>query len=88
MTRADEAPGRVCLACKAVLDCQTGLTTNVPRDGDVSVCLYCGNIALYAANVQRLCPPTPAEEVELAADDRVQQALMAVRLFRHRVAHE
>lgn len=77
-----ELRGRRCLDCAALLDDETVLTGPVPSDGDVSICLYCGCIAFYAANTERLRRPTAAEETQLAGDPRVLLAVHAAAAVR------
>ncbi len=83
-----EFGGRRCLDCGALLDDQTGLTSVVPKDGDVSVCLYCGSVAFYAANLHRLRRPTPSEEIELANDQRLLRILAGAAEVRRRYGAE
>jgi hypothetical protein len=57
-----------CPACKKRLTGATGATgDHGPRPGDVSVCLYCGEVLIYGKYL-RVRRPTPAELMELRND--------------------
>lgn len=70
-----------CLRCKAALPCATSLTElgARPSAGDVSICLYCGNIAVFTGRGVELRTPTFDELAELASDPDVRRTVNAVR---------
>lgn len=64
-------PSCACIACGKDLDAATGVTkAGGPKSGDVSICLYCGNIAIFGKH-RRLRPPTDAEMATIVKDPRV-----------------
>lgn len=66
-----------CSECGQKLDGYTGARGAEPKPGDVSICGYCGNIAIYTGTGVR--PPTPIEQTELNADDTVSVIANAIR---------
>jgi hypothetical protein len=82
-------PGPRCLDCGAVLTGAAQLGgEGGPSDGDVSVCSYCGAVALYLDDGEGgflLRRPSPAEWRELATDSDVTRVREAVaELIRQR----
>jgi hypothetical protein len=71
-----------CPHCGRVTDAATGATldSTVPADGDVSVCFYCGAIAVFSATGLR--HPTDAERAAFLADPDVVAAVGAVLAYR------
>jgi hypothetical protein len=70
---------RRCLKCNALVDGHTAvdLSAACPEPGDVSVCLYCCNIAFFTETGLR--DPDAAEREKLLADDQLTKAVLAVR---------
>ena len=70
-----------CPGCLYGCDSASGVTTSAePADGDVSVCLNCGAVSLFDRSADTgLRSPTPAELVDLMADDDVRQAAGYIR---------
>ena len=50
-----------CLKCKENVDGFSCEEDASPRDGDISICVYCGTIGKYAQNVTKLEPMTESE---------------------------
>lgn len=49
------APGRACPHCRELNDDQTAMEQDAePRDGDWSVCAYCGGLSVFTGGGQRL----------------------------------
>jgi hypothetical protein len=75
-------PGPRCLDCGAVLTGAAQLgAEGGPGDGDVSVCVYCGTVALYVDDGEGgflLRRPTSEEWRALATDPDVTQVREAV----------
>jgi hypothetical protein len=68
--------GLMCPFCENVMDATTCVSvegTKRPVDDDVTMCITCGEIAMFATKPLRLRKPTDAEYVELAADEQVQK---------------
>jgi hypothetical protein len=40
----------------------------IPTEGDISICLECGEPGIYTADLH-MRKPTPAEQIELATDE-------------------
>jgi len=60
---------RHCLGCGILTDDQTGPTGDKFSDGDCSICLYCGKVAVFQGDGYR--EPTPAEEHMFLSDPQV-----------------
>ena len=73
-------PQQKCLWCDRPLDAATDIEQegNVPEEGDLSICLYCGNLAIYTAGEAGLVlrHPTVPERAEALADPQVRSALV------------
>lgn len=71
MTHAQDLPVSVCAGCGAENDAATNATdTTRIKPGDVSVCLYCGHVAVMGWD-QKLRPMTDDEMYAIAGDPRV-----------------
>lgn len=77
---------RHCLECGALIDGHTAvdLSEACPESGDVSVCLYCCNIAFFTDTGLRA--PSTAEREKLLADDDLTKAVLVVREM-HEAGH-
>lgn len=75
-----------CLKCDAKLDDFASLNQagTLPRENDISVCLYCGNVAIFTGNSMDLRPLTPEEKTLADEDYRVLFAQEFVRAMRDR----
>lgn len=51
---------------------------DTPNEGDVSVCIRCGGVALFTGLDRNKRRPTESERAELLADEDVQRAVRAV----------
>lgn len=77
-----------CLHCGKILDAASGVDDDdmPPKPGDVSICFYCGNIAVFGDNLL-LRQPTDKEIIALAGDRQllaVQRARgIAMKKHRH-----
>ncbi len=59
--RQDKAAESRCPSCNTVLDESSGISdAKAPREGDVSICIYCGAILVFGPKLV-LRPPTAAE---------------------------
>jgi hypothetical protein len=75
--RETRLPAVACLACGKIMDAATTLTgDHGPRSGDISLCLYCGHLAAFDAEL-RLRPLTDAEIVEIAGAPVIIEAQKA-----------
>lgn len=64
-----------CSACGAHLSAATGADNDDrPNEGDVSVCITCGNITIFDENL-KLRPATPEEYNEIASAPLIQRML-------------
>ena len=77
-------PPTICPSCGARLDASTDtdFKGSVPSEGDISVCGYCQNIAVFRAD-QTLRPMTAREWAAMSPDER--QQLERVKLALDRV---
>ena len=69
-----------CLVCGELLDGATATDDgpDTPRPGDLSVCFYCSNIAVFESDLS--LRPATAEEVELALrDPHLRRVLHLIR---------
>lgn len=70
----------VCAVCGADLNDATCLSsTAAPAAGDVSVCLYCGNVAVFTGDGVALRQATAAELGELLAEPEVRRVVDLVK---------
>lgn len=68
-----------CAECGEILNARMGVgNTNTPVAGSVSICMYCGNIAIYTTTMT-LRAPTSSEYIELMGDERVIRAVRTIR---------
>jgi len=70
-----------CLRCGAELSAFTGVTEDaiIPDNGSVSLCLYCGALAMFVVRdgIISLREPTDEERAELMQDQLIIDALSA-----------
>jgi hypothetical protein len=72
---------RSCPFCKKSTDCDSQVNGDgVPEVGDVSVCFYCGQVALFTEGGLR--KPSDEERSEILADPDVTAAVGAVLAYR------
>ena len=70
MSDDERVPATLCWHCDRMLDAASGLAPNEgakPESGAVSLCLYCGAIAVFAEELA-LRPPTEAELNDMEKD--------------------
>lgn len=68
-----EVDGFDCHGCGSRIDCVTPVEgLERPGPGDVSICWYCGIVAIFTETGAR--PPTAAEAMQLAFDPDVRRA--------------
>lgn len=74
-----------CLNCNEELggSTESRLRNIIPRPGSLSVCLYCGHLAIYADDMN-LRELTGNEIVEVAGNEEVLRAQNITRQFRER----
>ena len=76
------AEGSRCLTCNARIETASDLFGDEKvKAGDVSICLYCGAVAIFTGPGIGLRDPTNEELVEILADPRVRR----VRAARKRI---
>jgi hypothetical protein len=72
-----------CLKCGEELDDFSSTTGGViPKAGDVSICLYCSNIAIYTGNLMDIRPATSEELAEISNDPKTLKAIAITMMFR------
>jgi len=55
-----------------------------PSDGDISVCINCGKLAIFDASMpDKVRRPSPSESIELHQDPEVHQMLIAWYRAKH-----
>ncbi len=65
---ADDTLHTVCPWCRKNNDAATSVfTIAVPKEGDVSMCIGCGSVALFAADLS-LRKPTRVEQFDIDSD--------------------
>jgi hypothetical protein len=75
--------GYACLKCGELLDCVTSsglLNREIPLPGDISICLYCSNIAIFTDSGLR--PPGEHEEFSNAQIQEIAIVLATMELYR------
>lgn len=72
---------RYCLGCGMLIDAHTQVAV-CPEPGDVSICLYCSQVAIYTQSGLRW--PTDAEHDQIMADPKMQKAIWAAAEWRRR----
>lgn len=81
MGKTKEIPARMCPSCGKLLDGATQLVSDdgatSPTSGDVTICLYCANVAVFADDLT-LRKPTPVEDKEFTRNPRLMLAKMAI----------
>lgn len=85
--RETPLPDGRCPQCNEVNDTSTmlpGSSKAVPRDDDVSLCFYCGGIAIYIDNASRLRAATPMEAMSIESDPRIPVFRAALTLVKRR----
>lgn len=76
-----------CPACGYLTTEVTGVGRGVgrtPKDGDVSVCLACGALGIFAAGGTALRDATPEEKAEIIVDVEVAHVVAAVLMLKGR----
>jgi hypothetical protein len=76
-----KTPESICLSCGYSLDGATGIDGHSPRAGDISICLYCGHLQTYDADL-KLCNLTDEQMLEVAGDKNVLRAQELAAQFR------
>jgi hypothetical protein len=78
--------GLECPFCAKVMDATTCVSAEggkrQPTSGDITMCISCGEIAVFATKPLRLRKPTDAEYLVLAADEHVKKMRSAWVAFR------
>lgn len=75
---ATQIPTQRCWRCDYEMQAATSAVgDDKPREGDVSMCLACGAVAVFTKDLQ-LRKPTPSEEVEVAK----HPVLTAAQIYR------
>jgi len=70
-----KVPKNICAACGTVLDGASQVDgKQAPAMGDLSICVYCGNLSIFQADMS-LRDPTVAEFELLRQDERVLEIL-------------
>jgi hypothetical protein len=89
LARDAEVPETSCANCGKRLDRASGVVDKHarnfkrPQAGDLSLCIGCGHVSVFDEDL-RLRPPTDAEIVKWAADDRLVKASYALASIRHK----
>jgi hypothetical protein len=74
----------VCIKCGSMLSDFTGEDKNsLPEEGDISICLYCGNVSIYMGGGLDLRPPSAEEMEEIEDLPKFQRAQTIVKLWQH-----
>jgi hypothetical protein len=74
-------PPAICPTCGKTLDSAAGIgNPQLPNPGDVSICLYCANVAIFDID-DTLRTPTAAEQAELDRDTSIQKVRATVRQY-------
>lgn len=82
-------PGIACLSCGETIDGAAPVDQDAddpaaPAPGAVSLCFYCGNLAvfeLHPVGYLYLRPPTDDERTAMLADPQIVRAMAGVRAF-------
>lgn len=72
--KTTDLPGSLCRRCGKALDAASGSGDAVPTPGDVSVCMYCGTLAVFTDEL-RLRETTVDETKGFLGDARLMRAL-------------
>jgi hypothetical protein len=79
-----ETPAHSCTSCGHLLDAASNpFDLRSPREGDISVCMYCGHLMAFNADMTRR-NLTDEEMVEIAGDPQ----LLMIQHARNRVMKE
>jgi len=75
-----------CRTCGSGNEAHTGLEAGTPKDGDISICFYCGTMSVFrfGGETYTLEPPGPALEAELAADPYIREVIDTIKTFPRR----
>jgi hypothetical protein len=82
--KTTRTPVTHCSMCGSKLDCASGRKDyGPPREGDFSVCLNCGAVGCFTADLTVRGPLTPPELAAIPADlwiriDRLKKAIYAL----------
>jgi hypothetical protein len=73
-----------CLACGEVLDSSSRVENDdaKPGPGDVSICLYCHHVMVYADEALTLRNPTDEEIIDMAGDPSLLLCMRALGAFK------
>lgn len=73
-----------CVACGHSVEAATMLGSggDLPNDGDVSVCLYCGHVAIFTGQGVEIREPTDEEREYIESNAEVQAAVALVAVAR------
>lgn len=76
----DILPDYLCLKCHRKLDAASDPYNKErrPKPGDISICLYCGNLAAFSGDGFMIRPLTDQEEADVSRDNRIMTARAAV----------
>lgn len=70
-----------CPHCGAVMDGQAQIDgDSTPDEGSVAICIYCTNISVFGEGGASLRRPTEEEQVEFAANERLQYLRFAIAM--------
>lgn len=71
-----------CAKCGKILDGQTCATLDQrkPKDGDVSLCMYCNTLAIFDVRKGRLRKPTQTEIAEILKDPEIARVRAAIAI--------
>jgi hypothetical protein len=77
----------LCPECHTDNDAATSFEMDdaIPSDGDVTVCLYCGALAIFTDETTLFRRPTAEERKELLANSDVVSAIRAVHDIQKRI---
>jgi hypothetical protein len=72
-----ETPGNNCLKCGYLYESATHMTEEArPNEGDISICLNCGAVAIFNKDLSLRCP-TPDEQSVITMNSEVTQLQIA-----------
>lgn len=69
--------GMACLKCGVMNDSHSTRQHGAPKPGDISICLYCGNIAFYEENCKMRAPTL--EEMQQLMDSKEWEEISVVQ---------
>jgi hypothetical protein len=76
--KTTRVPLGACATCGHKLDSATSIGANVPSEGSVSICVGCGALSIFTADLT-LRPPTPKEMREISLYPAVVEAQIMIR---------